>query len=124
MVQKLLTAALVQKHLGVLSSRLPTSGRLNRVDCIKQQSEDIIFIFTMIIKDQGSEIKLGIDKLMIKALDNGTVLSGGSAGFISLCNGGHSDSMEPDSFKNPSNESSFVESYKSRPRCSPRPARG
>ena len=69
MVQKLLTAALVQKHLGVLSSRLPTSGRLNRVDCVKQQWEDIIFIFTMIIKDQGSEIKLSIDKLVCDAKD-------------------------------------------------------
>ena len=46
-------------------------------------------------------VKLGIDKLMKQAHARGAVLSGGSAGFISLCNGGHSDSMEPDSFKNP-----------------------
>eukprot|EP00966_Prymnesium_polylepis_P019276 444678-Prymnesium_polylepis.1 len=38
---------------------------------------------------------------MQAAVDAGVVLSGGSAGFISLCNGGHSDSMEPDSYKNP-----------------------
>ena len=45
--------------------------------------------------------KLGMDVLMRSAADRGVVLSGGSAGFISLCNGGHSDSMEPDSYKNP-----------------------
>jgi len=44
---------------------------------------------------------LGMDVLMRSAADRGVVLSGGSAGFISLCNGGHSDSMEPDSYKNP-----------------------
>ena len=46
-------------------------------------------------------MKLGIDALIKAALARGAVLSGGSAGFISLCNGGHSDSMEPDSYKNP-----------------------
>jgi dipeptidase E len=46
-------------------------------------------------------VKLGIDVLMKQALNDGAVLSGGSAGFISLCNGGHSDSMAPDSYKNP-----------------------
>jgi dipeptidase E len=46
-------------------------------------------------------LKLGIDGYIKQALADGKVLSGGSAGFISLCNGGHSDSMEPDSYKNP-----------------------
>lgn len=46
--------------------------------------------------------KLGIDNLMKSAtLERNTVLVGGSAGFISLCDGGHSDSMEPSTFKNP-----------------------
>ena len=46
-------------------------------------------------------VTLGMDAMMKDAVDRGVVLSGGSAGFISLCNGGHSDSMEPDSYKNP-----------------------
>lgn len=46
-------------------------------------------------------VKLGVDKLIKAAVNRGAVISGGSAGFISLCNGGHSDSMDPDSFKNP-----------------------
>ena len=46
--------------------------------------------------------RLGMDA-MIKsaALDRNVVVAGGSAGFISLCNGGHSDSMKPESYKNP-----------------------
>jgi len=46
-------------------------------------------------------VRLGVDALMRTANARGVVLAGGSAGFISLCNGGHSDSMEPDSYKNP-----------------------
>ena len=46
-------------------------------------------------------VKLGVDNLIKAAVNRGAVISGGSAGFISLCNGGHSDSMDPGSFKNP-----------------------
>lgn len=45
---------------------------------------------------------LGIDVMIRSAvLDRHVVVAGGSAGFIALCNGGHSDSMKPESYKNP-----------------------
>ena len=34
-------------------------------------------------------------------MERDVVVAGGSAGFISLCSGGHSDSMKPESYKNP-----------------------
>jgi len=47
-------------------------------------------------------IKLGVDDRIRKAvLKEGVVVAGGSAGFVSLCSGGHSDSMKPESYKNP-----------------------
>jgi len=46
-------------------------------------------------------VKLGADKLFAEAMANGTVLAGGSAGGIVWFDGGHSDSMQPVSFKNP-----------------------
>eukprot|EP00656_Telonema_subtile_P008230 TRINITY_DN13853_c0_g1_i2.p1 TRINITY_DN13853_c0_g1~~TRINITY_DN13853_c0_g1_i2.p1 ORF type:complete len:339 (+),score=59.43 TRINITY_DN13853_c0_g1_i2:223-1239(+) len=45
--------------------------------------------------------KLGITALMKEAMSNGTVLCGGSAGGIVWFDGGHSDSMEAASYKNP-----------------------
>eukprot|EP00563_Minutocellus_polymorphus_P021383 CAMPEP_0197718072 /NCGR_PEP_ID=MMETSP1434-20131217/2360_1 /TAXON_ID=265543 /ORGANISM="Minutocellus polymorphus, Strain CCMP3303" /LENGTH=399 /DNA_ID=CAMNT_0043302681 /DNA_START=298 /DNA_END=1497 /DNA_ORIENTATION=- len=46
--------------------------------------------------------KLGIDNWIRDAvLERNVVVAGGSAGFISLCGGGHSDSMKPESYKNP-----------------------
>lgn len=67
-------------------------------------SADIILISggnTLFAVDRW--VKLGIDILLrTAALEReGVVLAGGSAGFISLCNGGHSDSMKPESYKNP-----------------------
>eukprot|EP00808_Paulinella_micropora_P008973 g17946.t1 len=44
---------------------------------------------------------LGVDKLLQKALRKGTVLAGGSAGAIVSFEAGHSDSMDPTSYKNP-----------------------
>jgi dipeptidase E len=41
---------------------------------------------------------LGIDKLLHEAAAKGTVLAGGSAGFICWFDGGHSDSADPDSY--------------------------
>jgi dipeptidase E len=46
-------------------------------------------------------VATGLDGALRNALARGVVLCGGSAGFISLCDGGHSDSMQPDSYKNP-----------------------
>lgn len=47
-------------------------------------------------------IKLGIDDRIREAvMKDGVVVAGGSAGFVSLCSGGHSDSMKPESYKNP-----------------------
>ena len=46
--------------------------------------------------------KLGIDERIREAvLERDVVVAGGSAGFISLCSGGHSDSMKPESYKYP-----------------------
>jgi dipeptidase E len=44
---------------------------------------------------------LGMDSLMREAASNGTVMCGGSAGGIVWFDGGHSDSMDPSSYKNP-----------------------
>lgn len=46
-------------------------------------------------------VKLGIDALMRKAMGRGVVLAGGSAGGIVWWDGGHSDSMDPQTYKNP-----------------------
>ena len=44
-------------------------------------------------------LRLGVDRLMRQALQRGVVLSGGSAGAICWFDGGHSDSMDPESHK-------------------------
>jgi dipeptidase E len=43
--------------------------------------------------------RLGVDHLVRQALQRGAVLSGGSAGAISWFDGGHSDSMDPQTYK-------------------------
>lgn len=43
--------------------------------------------------------RLGVDRLIRQALQRGAVLSGGSAGAISWFDGGHSDSMDPETYK-------------------------
>ena len=43
--------------------------------------------------------KLGVDRLLRQALQRGVVLSGGSAGAICWFDGGHSDSMDPETYK-------------------------
>ncbi|PON15234.1 hypothetical protein C2W62_24915 [Candidatus Entotheonella serta] len=44
-------------------------------------------------------VRLGIDQRIRQALQRGVVLSGGSAGAICWFDGGHSDSMDPASYK-------------------------
>lgn len=44
---------------------------------------------------------LGVDALIREAVDRGAVLCGGSAGAIVAFDGGHSDSRDPATFKNP-----------------------
>ena len=44
--------------------------------------------------------KIGLDLLLIEAANRGAVLAGGSAGAICWFDGGHSDSADPDTFKN------------------------
>lgn len=44
-------------------------------------------------------IRLGVDQLIQQAMARGAVLSGGSAGAICWFDGGHSDSMDPASYK-------------------------
>lgn len=46
-------------------------------------------------------VKNGIPGLLAEAMARGAVLCGGSAGGIVWFDGGHSDSMEPSSYKNP-----------------------
>lgn len=46
-------------------------------------------------------VKLGVDKLIKEAMADGKVMCGGSAGGIVWFDGGHSDSMEAHSYKNP-----------------------
>jgi len=46
-------------------------------------------------------VTLGVDVLIKQAMARGAVLCGGSAGGIVWFDGGHSDSMEPQSYKNP-----------------------
>jgi len=43
--------------------------------------------------------RLGLDDMLRRAVDRGAVLTGGSAGAICWFDGGHSDSMDPDSFR-------------------------
>ena len=44
-------------------------------------------------------VRLGVDALLREAMQRGAVLTGGSAGAICWFDGGHSDSMDPDSYK-------------------------
>lgn len=44
--------------------------------------------------------KCGLNTLLLEAADRGAVLSGGSAGAICWFDGGHSDSGDPDTYKN------------------------
>lgn len=46
-------------------------------------------------------VKLGVDRLIKEAMADGKVMCGGSAGGIVWFDGGHSDSMEAHSYKNP-----------------------
>ncbi len=43
---------------------------------------------------------LGVDQFLEKAMDSGVVMSGGSFGAICWFDAGHSDSMDPASYKN------------------------
>ena len=45
--------------------------------------------------------KLGLSQHFRSAMERGAVLTGGSAGAICWFDGGHSDSMDPDTYKNP-----------------------
>lgn len=46
-------------------------------------------------------LRFGVDRLLRQALQRGVVLSGGSAGAICWFDGGHSDSMDPETYQNP-----------------------
>jgi len=77
----------------------PTAGELD----VAFADIDIILIAggnTLFAVDRWT--KVGIDDRIREAvLERDVVIAGGSAGFISLCSGGHSDSMKPESYKNP-----------------------
>lgn len=66
------------------------------------EAADIVLVSggnTLFARDRW--VKLGIDALMWAATINGTVMCGGSAGGIVWFDGGHSDSMDIASYKNP-----------------------
>eukprot|EP01126_Amoeba_proteus_P047170 TRINITY_DN5372_c0_g1_i2.p1 TRINITY_DN5372_c0_g1~~TRINITY_DN5372_c0_g1_i2.p1 ORF type:complete len:281 (-),score=44.08 TRINITY_DN5372_c0_g1_i2:149-991(-) len=51
--------------------------------------------------------KLGVDVRLREAIQRGAVMCGGSAGLICWFEGGHSDSMDPTTFKNPATPTSW-----------------
>lgn len=66
------------------------------------EESDIVLVSggnTLFARDRW--VTLGIDTLLHEAMEDGTVLCGGSAGGIVWFDGGHSDSMEAASYKNP-----------------------
>jgi dipeptidase E len=69
---------------------------------LKFSAADIVLVSggnTLFARDRW--VKLGVPALLQEAMNNGTVMSGGSAGGIVWFDAGHSDSMQPVSFKNP-----------------------
>lgn len=68
----------------------------------KLSQADIVLVSggnTLFARDRW--VRLGVPTLLAEALSNGTVMAGGSAGGIVWFDAGHSDSMQPASFKNP-----------------------
>ena len=86
----------IYKELGCTPVYLKKSNILNNPDIVKQKIEDADIIYIC----GGDSVKLindikeyKIDKLLLEAYNNGTVLAGMSAGAILLSNKGFSDSL-------------------------------
>jgi len=100
--QKTQTQAFLSKGCAVdalnIAVKSPSKDMLNS----KFTGVDIVLVSggnTLFAHDRL--VKLGIDILIKDAMGKGTVLCGGSAGGIVWFDGGHSDSMEASSYKNP-----------------------
>lgn len=99
-------------------SRAAQTGRLEALGCdvdalsvadatpSRSEMEDAVGRADVILASGGNTLfavdrwrRLGLDGLLRDALRRGAVLCGGSAGAICWFDGGHSDSMNPSSFK-------------------------
>ena len=86
----------IYKELGCTTVYLKKSNLVNNPDIVKQKIEDADIIYicggdTVKLLDHVKEYK--IDKLLLEAYNNGTVIAGMSAGAILLSNKGYSDSL-------------------------------
>ena len=90
------------RRLGCRIEELPLASATPTWDEMKERFEraDVILASggnTLYAVDRWR--RLGVDRLLRKAVGRGAVLCGGSAGAICWFDGGHSDSMDPRSFK-------------------------
>jgi len=90
--------------LGCQIDSLDVTVQAPSMDIMKNQFDkaDIVLVSggnTLFAVDRW--VKTGVDKLIKEAADEGKLMCGGSAGGIVWFDGGHSDSMEPASYKNP-----------------------
>lgn len=90
--------------LGCIVEALAVSWVTPTPDALAQAfaHADIVLVSggnTLFARDRW--VKLGIDKLIRGAISRGSVMAGGSAGGIVWFDGGHSDSMDATTYKNP-----------------------
>jgi len=91
--QRFLEAGCVVRSLDVIASNPNDMEEM-------VENADIIIVSggnTLYAVDRWKQ--LGLDELLRKAMHRGVVLTGGSAGAICWFDGGHSDSMDPTSFR-------------------------
>lgn len=72
--------------------RLDVTGKFNSCDAIIVSGGNTLYAIDI-------WKRLGIDKMIYECIDRGVVMTGGSAGAICQFDGGHSDSLDPSSFK-------------------------
>jgi len=102
----------IYKDLGCTPVYLKKSNLVNNPDIVKQKIEDADIIYicpgdTVKLVDHIKEYKL--EKLLLDAYNNGTVLVGNSAGAILLSNKGFSDSLI---FRGESDKHEFIKGLK------------
>lgn len=96
------TKGFLASGCAVTALRVATQNWTNSELKLVFANADIVLVSggnTLFARDRW--VKLGIDVLVKEAMDRGVVLCGGSAGGIVWFDGGHSDSMEAESYKNP-----------------------
>ena len=95
------------EDLGCAVTSLNVAFENDTIDLAKEAAEkleqaDIIVVGggnTLYAMDRWT--KLGLIPMMRQAMERGAILCGGSAGAIVWFDGGHSDSMDPDTYANP-----------------------